>query len=137
MIQVTPIGFVKNGMTKTPEKWSDTQSEIHIYPEFREALCGLEKFSHIVVVFYFHLSSVSPLKVHPRGRSDLPLVGVFSTRAPVRPNPIGVSVVELLAVEGTVLTVKGLEAFDETPILDIKPHLSDISPHKVADWVYR
>lgn len=90
-----------------------------------------------MVVFYFHLSSVSPLKVHPRGRSDLPLVGVFSTRAPVRPNPIGVSVVELLTVKGTVLTVKGLEAFDNTPILDVKPHLSDISPTKVADWVYR
>lgn len=61
------------------------------------------------------------MKVHPRGRRDMPLLGVFVTRTPYRPNPIGLTLVELLKVEGNVVTVRGLDAFDGTPILDIKP----------------
>ncbi len=135
MFTVTPIGTVRNGIHERPERWADTQSEIVIESEYMEALEGLEEFSHIMVIFYFDQSSVHPLKVHPRGRGDLPLVGVFSTRAPVRPNPIGVSIVELIGVRMNVLTVKGLDAFDGTPVLDIKPHLSAITPTKVPEWV--
>jgi tRNA-Thr(GGU) m(6)t(6)A37 methyltransferase TsaA len=61
------------------------------------------------------------MKVHPRGREDMPLLGVFATRTPYRPNPIGLTLVELMKVEGNVLTVRGLDAFDGTPVLDIKP----------------
>ncbi len=131
---IAPIGVVRNGIHERPETWVDICSEIHVRKELEEGLEGLEEFSHIVVVFAFHLSLTSSLKVHPKGREDLPLVGVFATRAPVRPNPLGVSVVELMKREGNVLTVKGLDAFDGTPVLDIKPHLSAVSPERVAKW---
>jgi tRNA-Thr(GGU) m(6)t(6)A37 methyltransferase TsaA len=76
------------------------------------------------------------LKVHPRGRIDMPLLGVFATRTNLRPNPIGLTLVELLKVEGTTLTVRGLDAFDGTPILDIKPFDSwdNAEKARVPDW---
>lgn len=132
-ITITPIGVVRNGIHEKPETWADICSEIHVRKELEEGLEGLEEFSHIVVVFAFY-SSTSSLKVHPKGREDLPLVGVFATRAPVRPNPLGVSIVELIKRKGSTLTVKGLDAFDGTAVLDIKPHLSGISPERVAKW---
>ena len=131
----TPIGVVKNGVVERPEKWSDIYSEIHIKKELQDGLDGLSEFSHVVVIFCFHLSDNALLKVHPRANKDLPLVGVFSTRAPVRPNSIGVTIVELIKVEENVITVKGLDAFDGTPILDLKPHLSCVEPTRVPDWV--
>ncbi len=136
-IQISPIGTVRNGIHKRPEKWADIVSEIHINPQFHDALEGLDQFSHIMVIFHFHLSTSYLLKVHPRGDPDLPLVGVFSTRAPVRPNFLGVSIVELVTIDRNenILTVKGLDTFDGTPIIDIKPHLSCTSPERVAEWV--
>jgi tRNA-Thr(GGU) m(6)t(6)A37 methyltransferase TsaA len=131
----TPIGVVRNGVHERPEKWSDIYSEIHIKKELQDGLDGLSEFSHVVVIFYFHLSETALLKVHPRGNQDLPLVGVFSTRAPVRPNSIGVTIVELVKVEENVITVKGLDAFDGTPVLDLKPHLSCVEPTRVPEWV--
>jgi len=76
------------------------------------------------------------LKVHPRGRMDMPLLGVFATRTNLRPNPIGLTLVELLKAEGNTLTVKGLDAFDGTPVLDVKPYdfWDMISDAKVPDW---
>ncbi len=88
-----------------------------------------------MVVFYLHLSKGYPMRLHPRGDPELPLMGVFSTRAPVRPNPIAVSVVKLLKITGNVLTVKGLDAFDGTPVLDIKPHLPVVEPERLPEWV--
>lgn len=135
MIRVTPIGVVKNGIHSRPKMWIDTVSEIHVDPAVQEGLDGLEEFSHVVVVFYLHLVERVLFKVHPRNDKSLPLTGVFSTRAPVRPNPIGVSVVKLLKIRENVVTVKGLDAFDGTPVLDIKPHLPVVSPERVAGWV--
>lgn len=135
MISITPIGIVRNGIDERPQKWADIQSEIHVKSEYQDALDGLEEFSHIVVLFYFHLSSSHLLKVHPRKRDDLPLVGVFSTRAPVRPNFIGMSVVELVGIDQNVVTVKELDAFDGTPVIDLKPHFSAVSPTSVPEWV--
>jgi tRNA-Thr(GGU) m(6)t(6)A37 methyltransferase TsaA len=137
MIEINPIGVVKNSIHERPETWKGTQSEVHIHKEYQEGLDGLQEFSHIVVVFYLHLSSAHTLRVHPRGKAELPVVGVFSTRAPVRPTPIGVSVVELLSISGNVLTVKGLDTFDGTPVLDIKPHLPVVSPTKLPSWVHK
>lgn len=136
MITITPIGVVRNGVHERPEKWADILSDIHVKSEYHDALDGLEEFSHIVVIFYLHLSASHVLKVHPRKREDLPLVGVFATRAPVRPNFLGVSTVELLQIDKNVVTVKGLDAFDGTPVIDLKPHLSVITPTKVAEWVF-
>jgi len=89
-----------------------------------EALEGIDAFSHLFVIFWMHQTPIEErpaLKVHPRGREDMPLVGAFATRTPYRPNPIGLTIVELLKVEGNVLTVRGLDAIDGTPVLDIKP----------------
>jgi tRNA-Thr(GGU) m(6)t(6)A37 methyltransferase TsaA len=104
-----------------------------------EALDGITGFSHLFVLFW--LSQIPDeqrmiMKVYPRGRMDMPLLGVFATRTNLRPNPIGLTLVELLKVEGNTLTVRGLDAFDGTPILDIKPFDSwDTAKNaRVPDW---
>ena len=76
------------------------------------------------------------IKVHPRGRSDMPLLGAFATRTRLRPNPLGLTLVELLEVEGNVVTVRGLDAFDGTPVLDIKPFdYRDVAEDaRVPEW---
>jgi tRNA-Thr(GGU) m(6)t(6)A37 methyltransferase TsaA len=88
-------------------------------------LGGVESFSHLFILYWLHEISIKAkerLKTHPRGRKDMPLLGIFATRTPYRPNPIGLTLVELLKIEGSILTVRGLDAFDGTPILDIKPY---------------
>lgn len=85
-------------------------------------MLGLAAGDHVLVVFHFHQSDKHPLQVHPRGDPNRPLRGVFATRAPVRPNPIGVTTVHIDRIEGTTLEVTGLDAIDGTPILDIKSH---------------
>ncbi len=100
-------------------------SQLVLSTEFAEALDGLAEYSHVYVLFWLHeISDEKRLtkKVHPRGRADLPLVGIFSTRTNHRANPIGLTIVELLKVEGTTLTVRGLDAYNGTPVLDIKPY---------------
>jgi tRNA-Thr(GGU) m(6)t(6)A37 methyltransferase TsaA len=136
-ISLTPIGTVHNKIHQRPETWKETVSKIVVKEEVQDALDGLDQFSHIVVIFYLHLSVGSVLKVHPRGDTTIPLTGVFATRAPVRPTPVGVSVVELVNIHKNVVTVKGLDCLDGTPVLDIKPHLPLVSPTKVPDWVHR
>ena len=106
--------------------WEEVVSELILDANLEEATEGLEQFSHIIVVFWMHKVPPErgiPTKIHPRGRQDLPLVGLLATRAPYRPNPVGVSVVKLLERRGNVLKVKGLDAINGTPIIDIKPYL--------------
>jgi tRNA-Thr(GGU) m(6)t(6)A37 methyltransferase TsaA len=122
-----PIGVVKNNI-KEPirEGWDAVVSELILDADFEESTEGLEEFSHIIVIFWMHRAPLErdiPAKVHPRGRQDLPLVGLFATRAPYRPNPIGMSIVKLLERQKNVLKVEGLDAIDGTPIIDIKPYL--------------
>jgi len=96
---------------------------IEVYTEYTEALDGIEKLTHINVLYWMHRLTENDrgkLKVHPRGDMDRPLTGVFATRSPVRPNPIGLTCVELLKREGNVLFVKGLDALDGSPVIDIK-----------------
>lgn len=120
---VKPIGFVRTEAVGDEVKDKSRTSHIIIYAEFAEALEGIEGFSHMFVLYWLNQVSREDvrLKVHPRGREDLPLLGVFATRTMYRPNPIGLTLVELVKVEGNVLTVRGLDAFDGTPVLDIKP----------------
>lgn len=122
-IVMKPIGFVKTEAVGDDVKDKNRISQIIIHAEFAEALDGIEEFSHLFVLFWLNQVSRESerLKVHPRGRRDLPLLGVFATRSMFRPNPIGLTLVELVKVEGNVLTVRGLDAFDGTPVLDIKP----------------
>lgn len=99
---------------------SDRSGYLEIFSEFQEGLEGIEAGQKIMVLFWLHQSSRDILKVHPRGNKENPLRGVFSTRSPVRPNPIGVSELEVLEVEGTRLRVRGLDVVDKTPVIDIK-----------------
>jgi tRNA-Thr(GGU) m(6)t(6)A37 methyltransferase TsaA len=117
---------------------------IDILPEYAAALDGLAGFSHIWALFWFHGNDTPEnraiLKVHPRKDPANPLTGVFATRAPVRPNLVGMTCCRLLKVEGARLEVEGLDAWDGTPVVDIKPYLPQSDSHPQAstpDWVKR
>jgi tRNA-Thr(GGU) m(6)t(6)A37 methyltransferase TsaA len=103
----------------------DTVSELVIDPKWGVGLEGVDGFSHIIVLFWFDriLEEAVPLKVHPMHREDLPLTGLFATRAPNRPNRLGVTVVQVVGRSDNTIRVKGLDALDGTPLLDIKPYL--------------
>ena len=136
LIEVKPIGFVVR------EDSLEDGSKVVLAEEFAEGLDGIEGFSHVYVIFWLHKVKNRErrvLKVHPRGRRDLPLVGVFATRSPMRPNPIGLTLVELVERKGNVLVVRGLDAFDGTPVLDIKPCISETGGRKFRfpDWWVR
>jgi tRNA-Thr(GGU) m(6)t(6)A37 methyltransferase TsaA len=137
-----PIGIVRNEV-KEPKRggWEEVASEVVIEEGLEECLEGLEEFSHILVVFWMHKVPAmrQPVcKIHPQGRADLPLVGLFATRSPYRPNPVGVSAPRLVERKGNVLRVVGLDAIDGTPVLDIKPylpHLDALADYRGPDWV--
>jgi tRNA-Thr(GGU) m(6)t(6)A37 methyltransferase TsaA len=122
-ISITPIGYVKTVAIGKEVRDKNRLSKIIVFDDYVEALKGIKGFSHLIVLFW--LDKISPkeirLKVHPRGRRDLPLLGVFATRSMFRPNPIGLTIVELVDIEHNILVVKGLDAFNLTPVLDIKP----------------
>ena len=102
---------------------ASTEAVIEILPPYSDALEGIGKWPMLLVVCWMHMADRKTLTVHPKGDSDSPLTGVFATRSPARPNPVAVYVVQLLAVEGKSLRVKGIDAVDGTPVLDIKPHI--------------
>jgi tRNA-Thr(GGU) m(6)t(6)A37 methyltransferase TsaA len=136
------IGVVSNGIKQRMRHgWREVVSEITINSELVEALDGLEDFSHIIVLYWMHQLPERhplPLKVHPMGNQDLPLTGRFATRAPTRPNPIGQATVELLERRANVLKVKGLDAIDGTPVIDIKPYIpgyDSASNAKTPRWM--
>lgn len=136
------IGTVKSTVTEgVDENWGDIVSEIHIEERYAPGLAGLGEFSHIIVVFFMHKSTFHPethLQRRPQGRSDFPLMGIFAQRAKHRPNPIGVTAVELLKVCNGTLVVKGLDAINGTPVLDIKPYFTAFDCRvdvKTPDWV--
>jgi len=133
-ITLTPIGLVHSPrIEKIDDFWGNVVSTIELdAARFTpESLLGLSEFSHIVVVF--HLDQVEPDKVlmtaaHPRANPNWPRVGVFAMRKKDRPNRIGVSVCQLLEVNGPTLKVKALDAIDRTPVLDIKPYVREFVP---------
>jgi tRNA-Thr(GGU) m(6)t(6)A37 methyltransferase TsaA len=135
---IKPIGYVKTNATGSEVRDKNRLSQIIIFKEYVKALKGIEDFSHIIVLFWLHKISSKEFrfKVHPRGRKDLPLLGVLATRTMFRPNPIGLTIVELVKVKQEILTVRGLDAFNLTPIIDIKPYdFWDIKkPLKVPQW---
>lgn len=113
------------------------KNRIRIHKKWFEALDGLEDFSHIIVLSWLNEARKPDLKIHPKGFAQLPLVGLFATRSPHRPNPIGVTVVQLLKRKGNLLYVKNLDAWEGTPVLDIKPYTKkdSIKKFKIASWV--
>ena len=138
-IVLNPIGYVKTDAIGDEVKDKALISQIVLREELVDGLSGITGYSHLFVLFYLNQITDDQrrtLRVHPRGRVDTPLTGVFAVRTMLRPNPIGLTVVELVGVDGNVLKVKGLDAFDGTPVLDIKPYdqLDIIEDPKVPGW---
>lgn len=119
------IGIVHsdiNSLDEAPKGYSESNRSgtLEISAEFEAGLEGIEAGQTVVVLFWLHRSARDILKVHPRGDRKRPLRGVFSTRSPVRPNPIGISELEVVAVNGNRIQVRKLDMLDQTPIIDIK-----------------
>ncbi len=123
MITYTPIGYVHNHFEEpvAPGLIREGESRIILEPEFTEGLKGLEPGHQMVVVFHFHLSDGYQLLQHPRRDLTRLPRGVFALRSPQRPNPIGITTVELISIEGNVLCVRDLDAINGSPVLDLKP----------------
>lgn len=147
-IELQPIGIVRS-----PEKLSrkgsfeGVEAEIVVDEDLAEGLVGLDEFSHVEVLYAMHLPSPtmerssSKLLVHPRGHRHLPAVGLFATRSPSRPNRIGSTLCELLEVESNIVRVRGLDALDGSPVLDLKAptltHAAKYRGMRFAGWMQR
>ncbi len=142
-VTLRPIGIVRNRV-KEPmsEGWADVTSQIVLRPELAEALLGLDTYSHVYVLFWPHqipdeIRGSKP-QLHPLDDEAYPLQGVLATRSQIRFNPILVTAVPLLKVEKNVLHVRGLDAVDGSPVLDVKPYIAYydcIAEAKVPEWV--
>jgi tRNA-Thr(GGU) m(6)t(6)A37 methyltransferase TsaA len=133
-VRYRPVGFVRSpfktgeGTPRQAVGSEGARGTVEIDPEFAEGLADLEGFSHLVVLFHMHRVTECHLTAHPPW-DDKPH-GVFATCSPYRPNPMGVSVVELERVEGTVLHIRNLDMLDATPVLDVKPYVPDLFPRE-------
>jgi tRNA-Thr(GGU) m(6)t(6)A37 methyltransferase TsaA len=157
-MQLRQVGIIKNQnkVTDWDESWGNLSwqekreqmkqqhqavSELVIDNDLKGILDGIDEFSHILVLYWAHLGPMekrSMTRVHPMGRQDFPLTGIFATQSPVRPNPILVTAVKLIEHEGNILKVTGLDAMDGSPILDIKPYTGSLittETIKVPDWI--
>lgn len=140
VIEVRPIGYVRNNIpeAEVPRRRAEMISEIVIDEHWLEGLTGVEAYSHLFVVFWMHKEGTHPVELllHPRGDESLPLTGILATRARNRPNPIGLAVVELLKRNRNRLTVRSLDAYDGTPVLDLKPYddYDAVASIKVPEW---
>ena len=122
-LHLYPIGFVSNDKKEPapPDSFAETESTLHLVGLPSTVLDGLEAGQDILVLFWFDRRQGYAPRVHPRGDLSRPLRGVFATCAPQRPNPIGATRCQLLEVGEASLLVRGLDALDGTPLLDIKP----------------
>ncbi len=144
-VTLRPIGVVRNGVKEPkPEGWQEVVSRIVIRPELADALLGLDTYSHVVVLFWPHLIPADVIgskhRLHPRDDPENPLQGVLATRSQIRFNPVLVTAVSLLKIKGNVVKVKGLDAIDGTPVLDVKPYLpyfDSVPDATVPGWVTR
>ena len=141
-ITLEPIGIVRSEIKEpTRRKSEDVVSEIIVDSSLTEALDNLEEFSHIIVLYWIHRSRrPAPKKVHPMGNPEHALMGVFATRSPDRPNPVGKSTARLLRRRDNVLTVQGLDAIDGTPVIDIKPYIpgyDSVDNSRAPSWMVK
>ncbi|RLB10616.1 MAG: tRNA (N6-threonylcarbamoyladenosine(37)-N6)-methyltransferase TrmO [Deltaproteobacteria bacterium] len=132
---VYPVGVIKRDGNET---------FIEIYPEYKDALLNLEYYSHIIVLFWFDKNDTQEnrkiLQVHPKRHKGAPLSGVFATCSPVRPNLIGLTICKIEQIEGNIIKINEIDAFDNTPVLDIKPyipkkHIISKEEIKVPQWM--
>ena len=134
-IEYKPIGFIHTPFKKpkgVPIQsivGKDIEGKIEILPDYVEGLKDLEGFSHIILIYHLHLSRKSSLLVKPY--MDEKLRGVFATRAPSRPNPIGLSIVRLVKIRGNMVYIKDVDIVDGTPLLDIKPYVPEFDLREV------
>ncbi len=135
-IAITPIGHVRGGRVEpVDDDWASVEATIVLDADRfgPEALDGLAEFSHLEVVYVFHRVSDARIERgarHPRGDTSWPRVGIFAQRGKKRPNRLGVSRCELLGVDGRELAVRGLDAIDGSPVLDIKPWMAEFAPRE-------
>ena len=140
-IQYRPIGIIHTaykspeGTPIQPPTSKGVESDVEVFENYAEGLTDLEGFSHIYLIYHFHLSRKFSLKVKPF--LDDESHGLFATRAPSRPNAIGLSIVELIGTEKNILRVKNIDVLDGTPLLDIKPYVArfDSVPDARDGWV--
>jgi len=125
-LKLRPIAKVVNDVAESPRTWDKVVSRLVFRREYVEGLYRLGHFRHIWVIFGFHLQRETHLKVHPQHDPGRPLVGVFASRSPTRPNKLGLTLVRLVSVRGNVVTVKGLDAFNGSPVFDVKPYEEEI-----------
>ncbi|MBN2421743.1 tRNA (N6-threonylcarbamoyladenosine(37)-N6)-methyltransferase TrmO [Candidatus Woesearchaeota archaeon] len=140
IIKLKPIGiihseFKQKGNVPIQPSFSKSAGKVEVFPEYESGLKDLDRFSHIYLIYYFHKSENYELLVRPY--LDEIQRGLFSTRAPNRPNNIGISVVELEKIEKNILHIKGVDIVDKTPLLDIKPYIKkfDIKNNAKEGWI--
>ena len=124
-LTITPIGILHCDLKirqETPKNYDESEhvGTIEIYPQFVDGLEGIRIGDTIVVLFWLDRADRTVLRVHPRGDRSIPMRGVFSTRSPVRPNPIAVSELVVQEINKNILTVRGVDILDATPLIDIK-----------------
>lgn len=130
---IFPVGVIQK---------QDENVWIEIYEKYNEALLGLDKFSHITVCYWFHENDTpekrNVMQVHPRKNKENPLSGVFATHSPLRPNLIAISICKILSIEGNTIHIDKIDAFDGSPVIDIKcfiPSIALKSDIRLPDWV--
>jgi len=128
---LNPVGIIRK---------NDTRIRIEIFDEFADGLLGLEGFSHIYVLFWFHQNDAPEkrrtLQVHPRKDPANPLTGVFATHSPQRPNLIGLTLCRILSISGNKIYLEDIDALDGSPVIDIKCYIPGAVPDvRVPDWV--
>ncbi len=141
-IKLKPIASVKNVVeNRMDANWGEVVSQIRLNPEFYGAFKGLHDFSHVIVLTYLHQATYSKekhLQRRPRNNENFPLLGIFAQRGKNRPNPIGITAVEVINVDDDNLVVRGLDAINDTPVLDVKPYFPQYDKKdkvKIPGWV--
>ena len=124
------------------ENWGKVIAEIALNEKYADGLTGLRDFSHAIIIYFMNLATDKArveIRRRPQGRDDMPFIGIFSQRAKRRPNPIGVTAVEIIQLKNNVLKVQGLDAIDGTPVLDIKPYYprDRVENPIIPEWVHR
>lgn len=131
-IIMEPIGYIKSEFREKKELPTqsvlntDKKATIEILPKYLQGIEGIKENSHGIILFYFHKSTKSPLRVIPHGKDQI--TGVFSTRSPNRPNGIGLSIVKFTKIDGNKIEFEGVDMLDGTPVLDIKPYSTKLNP---------
>ena len=141
MIQMSPIGFVSRASPAENERDRSLVAKVVLNGDLAPALDGIEEWSHIYVIFWLdRVVHTAEPQLHHQGDN----LGIFAARSPIHPNPIGLTLVELVKREGNVLWVRGLDAYDGTPVVDIKPypdweqgHLLVVTDFKIPGWLAR